>query len=66
MQEDGHWHSNQEHSPLKYSSIRNPSSLVPKTIVRQTEESYLRFSSLADKLYSVDKITTTGLEPRIT
>ena len=47
----------QEHSPFKYSLIRNSSSLVPKTIVRQSEESCVKFRILADKLYSLDKIT---------
>ena len=47
----------QEDSPLKYFLIRNSLSLVPKTILRQSEEPCLRFRSLADKLYSLDKIT---------
>ena len=47
----------QEHSPLKYSLIRNSLSLVPKTIEHQSEESCLKFRSLADNLYSLDKIT---------
>ena len=47
----------QEHSPLNYSLIRNSSSLVPETTVHQSEESSLRFRSLADKLCSLDKIT---------
>ena len=46
-----------EDSPLKYSLVRNYSSLVPKTVVRQSGESCLRFRSLADKLHSLDKIT---------
>ena len=48
----------QEHSPLKYSHIRNFSSLLPKAIVHQNEQSCLRFRSLADKLYPLGKITT--------
>ena len=47
----------QEHSSLKYFLIRNSSSLVPKASVHKSEESCLRCRSLADKLYSLDKIT---------
>ena len=47
----------EKHSPLKYSRIRNFSSLVPKTIMCQSEEWCLRFESLADNLYSLGKIT---------
>ena len=47
----------QEHSPLKYSLVRNSSSLVSKAIVHQSGESCLRFRSLTDKLYSLGKIT---------
>ena len=42
---------------MKYSLIRKSSSLLTKTTVRQSEESCLRFRSLADKLHSLDKIT---------
>ena len=52
----------QDHSFLKYFLIRNSSYLVPKTILHKSEKSCLRSRSLADKLYSLDKIIAQVLE----
>ena len=46
-----------EHSPWKYYLIGNSSPLVAKTNVHWSEESYLGFRSLVDKLHSLGKIT---------
>ena len=50
----------QERSPLRYSIVRNCSSLVPKNMVLHREESTLRFRSLCDRLYALKKISSTA------
>ena len=46
-----------ERSPLKYSVLRNCSSLSPRNMVRSSEECSLQFTSLVDKFYVMKKIT---------
>ena len=41
---------------LKYTLVRNASSLVPINIIRQPEQNRIRFRALADQLCSLKKI----------
>ena len=47
----------QEHCPLKYSILRNASSLSLQNMVRSNQECSLRFRALVDKLYNLKKIS---------
>ena len=47
----------QEHCPLKYSILRNASSLSRQNMVRSNQECSLRFRALVDKLYNLKKIS---------
>ena len=38
---------------LKYTLVRNASSLVPINVIRQPEQNRIRFRALADQLYSL-------------
>ena len=49
----------QERSPLRYSIVRNCSSLVPMNMVLYTEKSSLRFRSLCDRLFALKKISSS-------
>ena len=47
----------QENTPLRYNIIRNSSALVPSNMVHKSENCSIRLRELADKLYSLNKIT---------
>ena len=47
----------QEHCPLKYSVLRNASSLSLQNMVRSNQECSLRFRALVDKLYNLKKFS---------
>ena len=47
----------QENTTLRYNIIRNSLALVPSNMVRKSENCSIRFRELADKLYSLNKIT---------
>ena len=46
----------QENTPLRYN-IQNYSALVPSNMVHKGENCTIKFRELADKLYSLNKIT---------
>ena len=45
-----------ERCPLKYSLLRNATSLSPANIAANVDEFSIRFGSLADRLYALNKI----------
>ena len=45
-----------ERCPLKFSLVRNATSLSPANIAANVDEFSIRFSSLADRLYALNKI----------
>ena len=51
-----------EKSLLRFSIIRNASSLAPINMIRQPEQCTIRFRALVDKLYSLKRITSNNAD----
>ena len=47
----------QKNTPFQYNIIRNSSALVPGNMVHKSENCSIRLRELADKMYSLSKIT---------
>ena len=52
----------QEHSPLKFSILRNASSLLPQNMVYLNQECSLHFRAFVDKLNVLNKIANKKAE----
>ena len=48
-----------EKSPLNYCLVRNAASLNPINMIKESENSSIRFRSLADKLFFLKRISST-------